>query len=47
MKSQQNTMIFDHSVTEDLARKSNHARSNMNLNDDKDNEQNLKKHYMK
>jgi len=47
IKSQQNMMIFDHSITEDLARESNHARSNMNLNDDKDSEQNLKKHYVK
>ncbi len=44
-KSQQNTMIFDCSVTEDLTRESDHVRSNMNLNDDKDSEQNLKKHY--
>ncbi len=47
MKSQQNMMIFDHLITEDLARESNHARLNMNLNDDKDSEQNLKKHYVK
>jgi len=47
IKSQQNMMIFDQSITEDLARESNHARSNMNLNDDKDSEQNLKKHYVK
>jgi hypothetical protein len=47
MKSQQNMMIFDHSVTENLARESDHTRSNMNLNDDKDNEQNLKKCYVK
>jgi len=46
-KSQQNIMIFDCSVTEDLARESNHAQSNMNLNDDKDSEQNLKKHYVR
>jgi len=38
-------MIFNRSVTEDLARESNHARSNMNFNNDKDSEQNLKKHY--
>jgi len=47
MKSQQNMMIFNCSITEDLARELNHARSNMNFNDDKDSEQNLKKHYMK
>ncbi len=45
MKSQQNMMIFDHSITEDLTRESDHMQSNMNLNDDKDSEQNLKKHY--
>ncbi len=45
MKSQQNMMIFDHSITEDFARELNHMQSNMNLNDDKDSEQNLKKHY--
>ncbi len=47
IKSQQNMMIFDHSITEDFARESNHMRSNMNLNDDKDSEQNLKKHYVR
>ncbi len=45
MKSQQNIMIFDHLITEDLARELNQTRSNMNLNDDKDSEQNSKKHY--
>jgi len=38
-------MIFDHSITEDFARESDQARSNMNFNDDKDSEQNLKKHF--
>ena len=47
MKSQQNMMIFNCSITEDLARELNHARSNMNFNDDKDSEQNLKKHYVR
>jgi len=47
MKSQQNMMIFNHSVTEDLARELNQTQSNMNLNDDKDSEQNSKKHYTK
>ncbi len=47
MKSQQNIMIFDCSITEDLMRESDHAWSNMNLKDDKDSEQNLKKHYVK
>ncbi len=46
-KSQQNIMIFDCSVTEDLARESNHVQSNMNINDDKDSEKNLKKHYVR
>jgi len=40
-------MIFDHSVTEDFARKSDQAQLNINLNDDKDSEQNSKKHYAK
>ena len=47
MKSQQNMMIFNCSITEDLARESNHVQSNMNFKDDKDSEQNLKKHYAK
>ena len=47
MKSQQNTMIFDHSITEDLTRESDHMRSNMNFKNDKDSEQNLKKHYVR
>ncbi len=47
MKSQQNTMIFNHSIIKDFARESDHAQSNMNFNDDKDSEQNLKKHYVR
>ncbi len=38
-------MIFNRSITEDLARESNHVQSNINLKNDKDSEQNLKKHY--
>ena len=40
-------MIFDHSITEDFTRESDHTQLNMNLNNDKDSEQNLKKHYVK
>ena len=47
MKSQQNIMIFNHSITEDLARKSDYTRLNMNFNDDKNSEHNLKKCYVK
>ncbi len=47
MKSQQNMMIFNHLITEDFTRESDHAQSNMNFKDDKDSEQNLKKHYAK
>jgi len=47
MKSQQNMMIFNHSITKDFARELNHAQLNMNFKDDKDSEQNLKKHYIK
>jgi len=45
MKSQQNMMIFDCSITENLAKESDYAWLNMNLKDDKDSEQNLKKCY--
>ncbi len=45
MKSQQNMMIFDTSFKEDIARKSEHAWSHVNLNDVKDSEKTLKKHY--
>jgi len=47
IKSQQNMMIFDHSITEDLARESDHVWLNMNFKDDKNSKQNLKKHYVK
>ncbi len=47
MKFQQNIIIFDHSIIEDLARESNHMQLNMNFNNDKDSEQNLKKYYAK
>ncbi len=45
MKSQQNMMIFNTSFKEDIARKSKHAWSYMNLNDVEDSEKTLKKHY--
>jgi len=45
MKSQQNMMSFNHSITEDFTKKSNHTWSCINLNNDKDSKQNLKKHY--
>ncbi len=38
-------MIFDTSFKEDIARKSEHAWSHVNLNDVKDSEKTLKKHY--
>ncbi len=45
MKSQQNMMIFNTLFKEDIARKSKHAWSYMNLNDVEDSEKTLKKHY--
>ncbi len=38
-------MIFNRTVTENLAKELNHARLNENLNDIKDNEKNMKKRY--
>ncbi len=38
-------MIFDFTVTENLAKELNYARLNENLNDIKDNKKNIKKRY--
>jgi len=40
-------MIFNLSITEDLAKELNHMQSYENLNDIEDSEQNVKKHYAK
>jgi len=47
MKSQQNMMIFNTSFKEDIARKSEHVWSHMNLNDVENSEKTLKKCYAK
>jgi hypothetical protein len=47
MKIQQNMMIFDLLITEDLAKELNHVQSYKNLNNIEDNEQNVKKCYVK
>jgi len=40
-------MIFDFSITKDLAKKLDHMQSYENFNDTEDSEQNVKKHYIK
>ncbi len=40
-------IIFDLIITENLAKKLNHARLNENLNDIEDNKKNIKKRYAK
>jgi hypothetical protein len=44
-KIQQNMMIFNLSITEDLAKELNHMQSYENFNDIEDSEQNVKKCY--